>query len=91
MSTPRAFHENGCWKIRCPKSPAKKSAFGRLAPSAAKNRRCATVKGVRHALIADGESPVDETDALYMLGACAAFVSYLINKARLAGLIAGKK
>ena len=29
----------------------------------------------------------DETDAMFMLGACAAFVSYLINKARFAGLI----
>jgi len=32
-------------------------------------------------------SQVDETDALYMLGSCAAFVSYLINKARQAGLL----
>ena len=30
---------------------------------------------------------VDETDALFMIGACAAFVSYLINKSRGAGLI----
>jgi hypothetical protein len=30
---------------------------------------------------------VDETDALYMLGSCAASVSYLINKARQAGLL----
>jgi hypothetical protein len=43
MSTPRDFHENGCWNIRCPRSPAKKSAFGLSLPSAAKNRRCATL------------------------------------------------
>jgi hypothetical protein len=44
-------------------------------------------KGIRHALL-DGEAAkVDQTDALFMLGACAAFVSYLINKARASGLI----
>jgi hypothetical protein len=30
---------------------------------------------------------VDETDALFMIGACAAFVSYLIGKARSADLL----
>jgi hypothetical protein len=44
-------------------------------------------KGVRHALLGDGAPQVDETDALYMLGSCAAFVSYLINKARAANLL----
>jgi hypothetical protein len=44
-------------------------------------------KGVRHALLAEGAPQVDETDALYMLGSCAAFVSYLIRKARIAGLL----
>ena len=39
-------------------------------------------QGVRHALINAGHSPVDEADALFMLGACASMVSYLINKAR---------
>ncbi len=48
-------------------------------------------KGVRHALLSDGAPQVDETDAIYMLGSCAAFVSYLINKARAAGLITTKK
>jgi hypothetical protein len=47
-------------------------------------------KGVRHALLAEGAPQVDETDALYMLGSCAAFVSYLIGKARIAGLLADK-
>jgi hypothetical protein len=30
---------------------------------------------------------VDEADALFMIGACSAFISYLINKARLVGLL----
>jgi hypothetical protein len=38
--------------------------------------------GVRHAMIEPGQPAVDETDALFMIGACAAFVSYMINKAR---------
>lgn len=45
-------------------------------------------KGIRHPLIDDRSANVDETDALFMLGACAAFVSYLIGKGRAAGLIA---
>lgn len=44
--------------------------------------------GIRHALLDEPVAQVDETDALYMLGSCAAFVSYLINKARGSGLIA---
>ena len=43
-------------------------------------------KGIRHALLDDGTAKVDEADALFTLGACAAFVSYLINKARMSGL-----
>lgn len=35
--------------------------------------------GIRHALLED-EARVDETDALFMLGACASFVSYLIAR-----------
>jgi hypothetical protein len=45
-------------------------------------------KGIRHPLLLETKAQVDETDALYMLGSCAAFVSYLINKARGSGLIA---
>ncbi len=37
-------------------------------------------QGIRHALLDKGESEVDETDAIYMLGACASFVSYLIAR-----------
>jgi hypothetical protein len=42
--------------------------------------------GIRHALLEDA-AKVDEADALFMFGACAAFVSYLINKARSSGLL----
>ena len=38
MSTPRDFQENGCWKIRWPRSPAKNRALGRPAPRAARSR-----------------------------------------------------
>jgi len=48
-------------------------------------------QGIRHPLVDEPAAPVDETDALYMLGACAAFMSYLINKARSANLLHGKK
>jgi hypothetical protein len=44
-------------------------------------------KGIRHPLLEKPDAQVDETDALYMLGSCAAFVSYLINKARHARLL----
>lgn len=38
--------------------------------------------GVRHALVFDeAEAKVDEADALFMLGACASFVSYLLARA----------
>lgn len=30
---------------------------------------------------------VDEADAMFMIGACSAFVSYLVNKARSVGLL----
>jgi hypothetical protein len=36
-------------------------------------------RGIRHAL-SDAEARVDEADAMFMLGACASFVSYLISK-----------
>ncbi len=44
-------------------------------------------KGIRHPLTDDTVAKADETDALFMVGACAAFVSYLINKSRVAGLL----
>ncbi len=48
-------------------------------------------KGIRHPLLDDPQANVDEADALFMIGACAAFVSYMIRKARLAGLLQGKE
>jgi hypothetical protein len=47
-------------------------------------------QGIRHALLDEGDANVDEADAFFMFGACAAFVSYLINKAQTAGLLSGK-
>ena len=44
-------------------------------------------KGIRHPMLEKDSPDVDEADALFMIGACAAFVSYLINKARNAGLL----
>lgn len=43
-------------------------------------------EGIRHSLLEKDESDVDEQDALFMLGACASFVSYLVGKARAAGI-----
>jgi len=37
-----------------------------------------------------GTAKVDEADALFMIGSCAAFVSHLVNKARAAGLLSSK-
>lgn len=44
-------------------------------------------EGVRHALVFQDGPAVDEADALFMLGACAAFVSYLLTRARAGGLL----
>ncbi|MGY8669214.1 hypothetical protein Q3C01_43710, partial [Bradyrhizobium sp. UFLA05-109] len=44
-------------------------------------------EGIRHSLLEKDAPDVDEADALFMIGACSAFVSYLINKARLVGLL----
>jgi hypothetical protein len=42
-------------------------------------------QGIRHPLL-DKEAPaVDEADAMFMIGACSAFISYLVNKSRSAG------
>ena len=37
-------------------------------------------KGVRHYLVFREEAQVSEAEAMYMIGACASFVSYLITK-----------
>lgn len=44
-------------------------------------------QGIRHPLLDKGAPAVDEVDAMFMLGACSAFISYLINKSRGAGLL----
>ena len=44
-------------------------------------------QGIRHAHLNEPSAKPDEADALFMIGACAAFVSYLINKARSAGVL----
>jgi hypothetical protein len=36
--------------------------------------------GIRHSLLEEGDAKVDEADALFMFGASAAFVSYVIRK-----------
>jgi hypothetical protein len=61
--------------------PALKQGFGKLYGYTSDE------KGIRHPLLDDGTAKVDDTDALFMIGACAAFVSYLINKARSAGML----
>ena len=44
-------------------------------------------QGIRHPLLDKGAPAVDEVDAIFMLGACSAFISYLINKSRAVGLL----
>jgi hypothetical protein len=44
-------------------------------------------QGIRHPLLEKNVANVDEADALFMISACAAFLSYLINKSRAAGLL----
>jgi hypothetical protein len=44
-------------------------------------------QGIRHPLLSDGDANVSDADALFMIGACASFVSYLLNRARRAGML----
>jgi hypothetical protein len=46
-------------------------------------------QGIRHPLLDEGDTKVTEADAMFMLGACASFVSLLIDKGRVAGLVKG--
>lgn len=46
-----------------------------------------TLNWRRYSLVLDDAAKVDEADALFMFGACAAFISYLISKARINGLL----
>lgn len=45
-------------------------------------------QGIRHPLLEKEAPSVDEADGLFMIGACSAFLSYLVNKSRAAGLLA---
>jgi hypothetical protein len=45
-------------------------------------------QGIRHPLLEKAAPDVDEADAMFMIGACSAFLSYLINKSRTAGVLA---
>ncbi|WP_146168594.1 AbiJ-NTD4 domain-containing protein [Sphingomonas sp. PP-CE-3G-477] len=40
-------------------------------------------EGIRHALVFENAATVDETDAIFMLGACASFVTFVIRKGAL--------
>lgn len=51
-----------------------KAAFGSLYGYASDE------EGIRHARVFDDDAQVDEADALFMLGACASFVSYLLAR-----------
>jgi hypothetical protein len=44
-------------------------------------------QGIRHPLLEKEAPAVDEADAMFMIGACSAFVSYLVSKSREAGLL----
>ena len=58
------------WRIH----PALKHAFSRLYGYTSDD------PGIRHPLLDDANASVDDADALFMFGACAAFVTYLISK-----------
>jgi hypothetical protein len=61
--------------------PALKDAFGKLYGYTSDEQ------GIRHALIDQPTAAVDRDDAIFMLTACAAFSSYLVNKATTAALL----
>lgn len=46
-------------------------------------------QGIRHPLLDEGDANVTEADALFMLGACASFVSLLIAKGRAIRVVPG--
>ena len=55
-------------------NPAMKKAFGALYGFSSDE------KGIRHSLVYDEKANVTEADAMFMFGACAAFVSYLLSQ-----------
>lgn len=54
--------------------PALKNAFSNLYGYTSDEQ------GVRHALLDEAESPAQQDEAVFMLGACASFVSYMLRK-----------
>ncbi len=56
--------------------PALKGAFSRLYGYTSDET------GIRHSLLEDDTSPVGRDEAVFMLGACASFVTYLLSKRR---------
>ena len=56
--------------------PALKNAFSNLYGYTSDEQ------GVRHALLDEAESPAQQDEAVFMLGACASFVSYTLRKQR---------
>lgn len=54
-------------------NPALASAFGKLYGYSSDE------KGIRHALVFDGQPNVTERDALFMFGSCASFVAFLVS------------
>ena len=58
------------------KHPALKEAFKKLYSYTSNEQ------GIRHALLEKGAPDVDVDDAVFMLGACASFAAYLVNKHR---------
>lgn len=58
------------WKIH----PALKEAFSKL------YGYTSAEQGIRRPLVDDQNASVDEADALFMFGACSAFVTYLVEK-----------
>ncbi len=56
--------------------PALKDAFSKLYGYTSDE------EGIRHALLQDDSSPVGRDEAVFMLGACASFVTYLLSKQR---------
>ncbi|HXH15656.1 MAG TPA: hypothetical protein VNJ10_05945 [Sphingomonas sp.] len=54
-------------------NPTLASAFGKLYGYSSDE------KGIRHALVFDGQPNVTERDALFMFGSCASFVAFLVS------------
>ncbi|ANM12457.1 MULTISPECIES: hypothetical protein [unclassified Rhizobium] len=58
-----------------PMHPALKSGFSNI------YGYTSDANGIRHPMVGDKETMVEEAEAIFMLGSCAAFVTYLVNVA----------